>query len=227
MLLIDRNAAALADSGGRRFDPTSRAWLPGRALPEAAAVGLQDAVRWLQRESGRPLRTPIGVIGPRDATPEQLRAAEAIGAGLAGMGLSIVCGGRQGVMEAACRGANAHGGLSMGLLPELDASHANPFVTIPIATGIGEARNALVARSAFCLIAIGNSYGTLSEVALGLQFGKRVFGIAGAADVEGVSHAEDVELLLDGVAQLVLCLPGRNRRKYLLRRPTGLKSRRR
>ena len=208
MLLLDRTAAVLADFEGRRFDPRSRAWAPGEALPDAATIGLRDAVAWLQHESGHPLRTPIGVVGPGDATPEQIHAAEAIGTGLARMGLSIVCGGRQGVMEAVCRGAAAHGGLSIGLLPEADAAHANPFVTVPIATGIGEARNALVARSAFCLVAIGNSYGTLSEVALGLQFGKRIFGLAGAADVEGVARFDAAESVLEAIARLVLSLPG-------------------
>ena len=84
---------------------------------------------------------------------------------------------------------------------------ANPYVTVPIATGIGEARNALVARAAFCLVAIGDSYGTLSEVALGLQFGKRVFGLAGAARVNGVRHCASPDEAIDAVARVVLALP--------------------
>jgi len=150
-------------------------------------------VRRRQRESGTSLRAPIGVIGPREATEEQLAAAEAIGAGLAAMGLTVLCGGRQGVMEATCRGVAREGGISVGLLPEPDASAANPYVTIALATGIGEARNALVARAAHCLVAIGDSYGTLSEVALGLQFSKTVIGLAGAARVPGVRHVDGVE----------------------------------
>ena len=149
-------------------------------------------------------RVPIGVIGPREATEEQLAAAEAIGAGLAAMGLMVICGGRQGVMEATCRGVARAGGLSIGLLPEEDASAANPYVTVALATGIGEARNALVARAAHCLVAIGDSYGTLSEVALGLQFGKTVIGLAGAARVPGVKQVDGVEAALDAVAEAVL-----------------------
>ena len=149
-------------------------------------------------------RVPIGVVGPREATPEQLAAAEAVGAGLAAMGLSMICGGRQGVMEAACRGVARAGGISIGLLPEADPGAANPHVSIVIATGIGEARNALIARAAHCLVAIGDSYGTLSEVALGLQFGKTVIGLAGAARVPGVQHVDGVEAALDAVADAVL-----------------------
>ena len=109
-------------------------------------------------------------------------------------------------MEAVCRGAAAAGGISIGLLPETDASHANSYVTVPIATGIGEARNALVARAAFCLVAIGDSYGTLSEIALGLQFGRPVIGLCGAASVEGVHHLDSVNDVVAAVAALALGL---------------------
>jgi uncharacterized protein (TIGR00725 family) len=111
------------------------------------------------------------------------------------------------VMEAACRGSDAQGGLSIGLLPETEPDLANPYVTVPIATGIGEARNALVARASLCLVVIGDSYGTLSEVALGLQFGKRVFGLSGAAQVKGVRAFTSADAALDAVARVALGLP--------------------
>ncbi|MBM3600991.1 MAG: lysine decarboxylase [Alphaproteobacteria bacterium] len=158
----------------------------------------------MQRDTTHRVRAPIGVIGPRSATDEQLAIAEEIGVGLADMGLAVVCGGRQGIMEAVCRGVARHDGIAIGLLPETNADAANPFVTISLATGIGEARNALVARAALCLVAIGDSYGTLSEVALGLQFGKRVFGLAGAARVDGVNHVDTAAAALDSVAAVVL-----------------------
>jgi uncharacterized protein (TIGR00725 family) len=206
MLVLDPASRGLFD-GTRRFDPASRAWRPATAPAGAKPIGLRDAVRCLQSDSKHRLRTPIGVVGPRDASAGQLAIAEAVGAGLAQIGLAIVCGGRQGVMEAVCRGSAAHGGLSIGLLPETEPGAANPYVTVPIATGIGEARNALVARAALCLVVIGDSYGTLSEVALGLQFGKRVFGLAGAARVSGVRHYESVDGAIDAVARAVLALP--------------------
>jgi uncharacterized protein (TIGR00725 family) len=144
------------------------------------------------------------VIGPRDASTEQLAIAEAIGAGLGRMGLALVCGGRQGIMEAVCKGVSDAGGVAIGMLPDADPSFANPHVGIVIATGIGEARNALIARAAFCLVAIGDSFGTLSEVALGRQFGKRVIGLEGAARVDGVVHVANVDEALIEVAKCAL-----------------------
>ncbi len=204
MLVIDRAAGALFASG-RRFDPAARRWSDAPASANAEPIALPDAVAWLQRGAFR-VRAPVGVIGPREASAEQLAIAEAIGAGLGRMGLALVCGGRQGIMEAACRGSASHGGVSIGLLPETEPDLANPVVTVPIATGIGEARNALVARASLCLLVIGDSYGTLSEVALGLQFSKRVFGLAGAAQVKGVCHCSHPDEALDAVARVVLAL---------------------
>jgi uncharacterized protein (TIGR00725 family) len=206
MLRIDRNNGWLIDDESRRFDPVRRSWLPHSGPSDGEPVDLIPAVAWLQLESGHPVRTPVGVIGPRDATVEQIAIAEEIGRWLAEMRLTVICGGRQGVMEAVCRGAASKGGISIGLLPDADPSLANPYVTVPIATGIGEARNALIARAAFCLVVIGNSHGTLSEVALGLQFGKKVVGIAGAAEVIGVLHCEGVEEVIKLVAHTLLAL---------------------
>ena len=206
MLALDRSANALFD-GARRFDPAAWRWHDAAPPAGADQINARDAVLWLQSKSGHRLRTPVGVIGPRDADAEQLAIAEAIGAGLGRMGLALVCGGRQGVMEAVCRGSAAHGGLSIGLLPETEPNLANAYVTVPIATGIGEARNALVARASLCLVVIGDSYGTLSEVALGLQFGKRVFGLAGAAQVKGVCACTSADMALDAVARVALALP--------------------
>ena len=166
-----------------------------------------EAVSWLQHESNFPLRTPVAVIGPRDVTLDQYACAEALGAGLADMGLVVVCGGRAGIMEAVCKGVASHKGISIGILPDADPSLANPFVSVALATGIGEARNAIVARAGCCLVVVGNSYGTLSEVALGLQFGRPVFGLMGAAEVEGVIHYSEPAKALQAVADFVLALP--------------------
>jgi uncharacterized protein (TIGR00725 family) len=133
-------------------------------------------------------------------------AAEAVGRALATIGFSVVCGGKQGIMQAVCRGVAAANGVSVGLLPEAEPDHANSYVTIPIATGIGEARNALVARAGFCLVCIGDSYGTLSEVALGLQFGRPVVGCCGAPEVNGIRHLADANTIVDAVASIALGL---------------------
>jgi uncharacterized protein (TIGR00725 family) len=210
VLRLDRVRGVLRDAQGRRFDAAARAWVREDA-PASAGEALDPiaAATWLQRASGHPLRVPAGVIGPREASPAQLALAEEVGRGLARMGLVVVCGGRQGVMEATCRGVAAAGGSSIGILPEADPAMANPHVGIVLATGIGEARNALIARAAFCLIAIGDSFGTLSEVAFGRQFGKRVVGLAGAARVDGVVHVADAQSALAEVARAALALESR------------------
>ena len=205
MLELDRARVRLLDGGGQRFDATARTWVAD-AASGGTRVSLVEAIAWLQRESGAPLREPIGVIGPREASHEQLAAAEAIGAGLARIGLAVLCGGREGVMQAVARGVAKECGVSIGLLPEPDARAANPHLSIVLPTGLGEARNAIIARASFCLVAIGDSYGTLSEVALGLQFGKSVFGLAGAPTIAGVIPCADPQAALDAVARRVLAL---------------------
>jgi uncharacterized protein (TIGR00725 family) len=91
-------------------------------------------------------------------------------------------------MEAACRGAKAEGGTTLGILPGADRSAANPYVDVAVPTGLGEARNALVVRAADALIAVAGGYGTLSEIALALKAGKRVVGL-GTWAIEGVAQA--------------------------------------
>jgi uncharacterized protein (TIGR00725 family) len=177
--------------GDHAYDPATRQWQSAVAGTQAESMTATDAMRWLQAESGHPLRAPVGVIGPNEATPEQQAAARQVGSLLGRMRLTLLCGGRQGVMEAACRGAAEAGGLTIGLLPHADPDLANPFVTVPIASGIGEARNAIIAQAGACLVAVGDSHGTLSEVALGLRLAKAVFGLAGAAQVQGVVQLGD------------------------------------
>jgi len=201
---LDRTRNALFDARGRQFDAVQRIWQELSPAPGGEDVDLIEAASWLQRDSGHPLRVPIGVIGPRAATPAQLAAAEELGRGLALMGFTVLCGGRQGVMEAVCKGAAHAGGTTIGMLPDADPSFANPHVSLIIATGIGEARNALIARAAFCLVAIGDSFGTLSEVALGRHFDKLVLGLEGASSVDGVVHVADVSAALREIALVAL-----------------------
>ncbi len=157
-----------------------------------------------RRQRAAPLRVPVGVIGPRQATPAQYAAAQAVGRGIAEMGLALICGGRGGVMEAACQGAAEAGGIAIGVLPDADPASANPYATVVLASGIGEARNAVIARAALCLLAIGDNFGTLSEVALGRQFGKLVIGLEGAAQVQGVVQVRSPAEALEQVARCAL-----------------------
>jgi len=119
----------------------------------------------------------IGVIGGSAPTAEEQSTAEAVGRALAERGAVLICGGRGGVMEAACRGARSAGGLTIGVLPGTSRAGANPYVDIPIVTGLGEARNVIITRTAKAVIAIGGSYGTLSEIAFALAFGTPVVGL--------------------------------------------------
>jgi uncharacterized protein (TIGR00725 family) len=171
--------------------------------------GLPDLIAEVaRRQRAAPQRVPVGVIGPRQASAVQCAAAQAIGRGIAEMGLALICGGRGGVMEAACKGAAEAGGVAIGVLPDAEPAPANPYATVVLATGIGEARNAVIARAALCLVAIGDNFGTLSEVALGRQFGKRVIGLEGAAQVDGVVQVATADAALEEVARWVLAVSG-------------------
>lgn len=119
----------------------------------------------------------IAVIGASACSAEEATLAEEIGRLLAEAGAVVLTGGRGGVMEAACRGARQAGGLTVGILPGDDAREANPWVQIPIVTGLGEARNAVLMHTAQAVIAVGGEYGTLSEIAFALKFGTPVVGL--------------------------------------------------
>ncbi|KTB48474.1 TIGR00725 family protein [Dehalogenimonas alkenigignens] len=119
----------------------------------------------------------ISVIGGSKASAADLRIAEEVGGELARAGAAVVCGGLGGVMEAACKGAADAGGLTIGILPGEHRESANPYVQIPIVTGLGFTRNSIVAKSGQAVIAIGGSYGTLSEIAYARISGLPVIGI--------------------------------------------------
>jgi uncharacterized protein (TIGR00725 family) len=148
----------------------------------------------------------VAVAASGNASEGELAAAEAVGRALAARGAVVVTGGRGGGMEAACRGAKAAGGTTVGILPGFDRGEANDFVDVAIPTGLGEARNALVVRAADVLIAVGGGWGTLSEIALALRAGKRVIGLStwevakGGEPVDGVIVAADA----DEAAELAL-----------------------
>jgi len=123
----------------------------------------------------RPIR--VAVIGGGKCSAEEAKRAEEVGRRLAEAGAVLVSGGLSGVMAAASRGARSSGGLTIGILPGARADDANPDVVIPIPTGMGEARNAVVVQSAEAVIAVGGGLGTLSEIALALKAGIPVIGL--------------------------------------------------
>lgn len=119
----------------------------------------------------------VAVIGPGEASDEERAAAHTVGAGLAHAGVVVVTGGRDGVMAAATAGARAAGGVTLALLPGDDRTELVEQPTVAVPTGLGEARNALVVRSADAIVAIGGAWGTLSEVALAVRRGTPVVGL--------------------------------------------------
>jgi len=119
----------------------------------------------------------VAVIGGGQCSKEEAKLAEEVGRKLAREGAILICGGLGGVMEAACKGAQEEGGITVGILPGEIREQANPHVQIPIVTGMGYARNITVVKSAQAVIAVGGSYGTLSEIGHALQSDIPVIGL--------------------------------------------------
>lgn len=147
-------------------------------------------------------RTRIAIIGAGTCSELAGRTAYEVGLLLAQNGYDIVCGGLGGVMEAACKGCNAGNGISIGILPETELAAANPFVTIPVATGLGNMRNALVIGNAAAAIAVDGEWGTLSEIALAMKTGKTVISIGRWNDLDGVIPVASAEEAIATVLRL-------------------------
>ena len=163
--------------------------------------------------SGAPRARQVAVIGAGQAEPgsEAWELAEAVGRGLAEAGVVLVCGGRGGVMEAACRGAVAAGGETIGILPGHDIAEANPFCTRVIATGIGHARNLAVVGSGEVVIAVGGEWGTLSEIGHARAIGRTVialrsWALSGRERMEGAPGIEVAETPDEAVAAALAAL---------------------
>jgi hypothetical protein len=145
----------------------------------------------------------IGVIGGAEAEAPALAQAEAVGRELARRGCVLICGGMGGVMEAACRGAHQGGGTTIGVLPGEDAAAANPYVTLPVVSGVGRARNLIIVLTAAALIAVNGGYGTLSELGFALQYRKPVVGLGtwtfsnGSSEDASIVRCEDAVEAVD------------------------------
>jgi len=124
------------------------------------------------------MKLHIGVIGPGDCSEREGTLAREVGGLLAERDAILVTGGLGGVMREASRGASERGGLVLGILPGRDSRDANEFLTVAVPTGLGEARNALVVRASQAIVAVGGSWGTLSEIALAMRTGVPVIGLA-------------------------------------------------
>ncbi|WP_404787143.1 TIGR00725 family protein [Altericista sp. CCNU0014] len=123
------------------------------------------------------METIVAVIGANNCESPVYDLAHAVGEQLARQGFTLICGGLGGVMTAACQGAKAAGGRTIGILPGNDPKSANAWVDVAIATGMGEARNTIIVNTAAALVAISGGYGTLSEIAFALRAKKPIIGL--------------------------------------------------
>ena len=151
----------------------------------------------------------VAVVGPADAAEADTAAAYAVGAALAARGAVVVCGGMGGVMSAVAAGVRSAGGLCIGLLPGDSRDGASPDLTVALPTGLGEVRNALIVRSADAVVAVGGSWGTMSEIALAVRSGRRVVAVggwqvvdAGGSPVDGVIFIGDPGEAVEAVLAL-------------------------
>lgn len=144
----------------------------------------------------------VAVIGGGEADPKTAALAYEVGRELARRGAVVVCGGLGGVMAAAARGVKEAGGVSIGILPDADRGRANPYLTYAIPTNMGHARNLIIVHAAEALIAVGGSYGTISEAAMALKLGKKVVALAVDWDIPGLKKATSsqnaIEMVLGG-----------------------------
>ncbi len=152
----------------------------------------------------------VAVVGPSAGTPAELALGEAVGRGIAEAGAVLVCGGMGGVMESAAGGAMKAGGKTVGILPTSSRLEGNPYLTIAVATGMGEARNAIVVRTADVVIAVHGEFGTLSEIGLALKMGKPVVGLGtwelrkAGEGIDAIIRATSAE---DAVARALQLVP--------------------
>ena len=138
-------------------------------------------------------KTHIGIIGAGKCSQEIYDQASELGYLIGKNDWVLFCGGLGGVMEGAAKGCYQSGGITVGILPGKEKNSANPFITLPIATGLGEGRNLLVVRASDVVVAIGGGYGTLSEIGLALKIGKPVIGLKTWPGIDGIDYVETPE----------------------------------
>jgi len=144
-------------------------------------------------------RVHIGVIGAGDCSEELYGLAREFGRYIARNKWVLFCGGLGGIMQGAAEGCSREGGMAVGLLPGNKKESANPFITIPIPTGLSEGRNLLVVRASDVIVAISGGYGTLSEIGLALRIGKPVVGLKTWSGIDGIEYVETVEQAIGAV----------------------------
>ncbi|MCK5551860.1 MAG: TIGR00725 family protein [Deltaproteobacteria bacterium] len=143
----------------------------------------------------------IGVIGASRCSPEIAELAEEVGREIGKRGAVLICGGLGGVMEFASKGVKEAGGLTIGILPGRSREEANRYIDVPIVTGMGHARNVIIAHSSDSIIAISGEHGTLSEIAIGLKLKKTIIGL-NTWDIEGVIKVKTAAEAVENVMRI-------------------------
>jgi uncharacterized protein (TIGR00725 family) len=159
-------------------------------------------------------RPAIAVIGGGDgASVEVLELAHQVGIEIGAHGATLICGGRGGVMEASARGASERGAHTIGILPGYEHGAANPYIEFAIATGMGEARNAVVIGSADAVIALAGEGGTLSEIGFALKLGRPLVALRAWPQIEGIEHADEPEAAVGEALRMARLAAARQVRK--------------
>ncbi len=144
----------------------------------------------------------IAVIGAAQAPAEVLELAYRVGLEIGARGATLICGGRGGVMKAAARGARERGAHTVGILPGLDHREANPHIEFVVATGVGEARNAIVVGSADAVVALAGAGGTLSEIGFALKLGRPLVALRAWRNIEGLVYADEPALAVEAALRM-------------------------
>ena len=145
----------------------------------------------------------IAVIGAGQCESSIYQLAVEVGEEIAKRGAILVCGGLGGVMEAAAKGASSAGGITVGILPGPSCNSANPYIQIPIATDMGQARNVIIVNTADGLVAISGGAGTLSEIGHGLKVGKPIVGLKTIPNLRGVHYAATAQEAVARIFELI------------------------
>jgi uncharacterized protein (TIGR00725 family) len=147
--------------------------------------------------------TIIAVIGAGQCESSIYQLALEVGEEVAKRGAILVCGGLGGVMEAAAKGASMAGGLTVGILPGPSSNSANPYIKIPVATDMGQARNVIIAHTADGLVAVAGGAGTLSEIGHSLKLGKPVVGLKTIPNLRGVHYVDTAQEAIARIFELI------------------------
>lgn len=193
----------LVNNGSLYTFTSNRTWeMTNEIIENLVEVSKAEAIMIYQKSKYK-ITTPVGVIGTKTPTDAQYLIAKQLGELLSNLGFTVLCGGKEGVMKAVCEGVAINNGVSIGILPGIDPNEANEYVSIPITSGIGFARNTIIAAASMCLIAVGGSHGTLSEIAFGLQYNKEIMAFLSDFNIANITHLTNPDEIISHLFSLI------------------------